>query len=170
LANRTQSTARNVTAATGLVALAICTGWLATGLLDGPWGMVSGGRLEGPAVGCETARWEDFAATRELELEVRPENPRSMTTWLVVHEGALYIPADFLTPWKRWPHQVLADDRVRIRLGRQIFECSVERVADEPKIEALRRAIAAKYDLDPDGREARIEVWWFRAGPRGSIP
>ena len=152
--------------AAGVAAVATCLGWLATGLLDGPWGMLPGGRLEGPAVGCETARWEEFAATRELELEVRPASPRSMTTWSVVHEGELFVPADFLTPWKRWPHQVLNDDQVRLRLEGRIFECRAERVADAEQIEQLRLAIAAKYDLQADGRAARIEVWWFRVLPR----
>ena len=99
LANRTRSTARKVTAASGLVAGATCIAWLATGRMDGPWGMLPGGRLEGPAVGCETARWEEFASAEELELEVRPESPRSMTTWSVESEGELFVPADFLTPW-----------------------------------------------------------------------
>jgi hypothetical protein len=29
-----------------------------------------------------------------------------------------------------------------------------------------RLAAMAKYDLDPGGRAARTEVWWFRLGPR----
>jgi len=152
--------------AIGLVAATACAAWLATGLLDGPWGMLPGGRLVGSSAGCETARWEEFASTREVELEVRPSSPRSLTTWSVVHEGELFVPADFLTPWKRWPHQVLEDDRIRLRLGGRIFECRAERVADEQKIEQLRLAIATKYDLQADGRAATIDVWWFRVRPR----
>jgi hypothetical protein len=155
-----------VTAAIGLVAATLCTGWLATGLLDGPWGMLPGGRLAGPSAACGTVPWEEFASTRELELEVRPSNPRSLTTWSIVHDGELFVPADFLTPWKRWPHQVLDDDRIRLRLGAEIFECRAERVTDETKIAQLRLSIADKYDLQPDGREATIEVWWFRVRPR----
>jgi hypothetical protein len=163
---RERSTALKIAVGVGLLALAVCSGWLATGLLDGPWGMLPGGPLAGPSAACETARWDEFAATRELELEVHPPSPRSLTTWSVVQEGELFVPADFLTPWKRWPHQVLADDRVRLRLGGQVFECRAERVADAAEIERLRRAIAAKYELHPEGREATIEVWWFRIGPR----
>lgn len=89
-----------------------------------------------------------------------------MTTWSVVHEGELFVPADFLTPWKRWPHQVRVDDRIRLRLGGQIFECRAERVVDDERIEKLRLAIAAKYDLQAESRAATIEVWWFRIRPR----
>jgi hypothetical protein len=89
-----------------------------------------------------------------------------VTTWSVVWNGELFLPADFLTPWKRWPHQVLEDDRIRLRVGAEIFTCRAERVDDEALIERLRRAAAAKYDLESDGRAARAEVWWFRARPR----
>ena len=150
----------------GLAAAAACTGWLATGLLDGSWGMVPGGRFEGPSMPCGKARWEQFAAVRELEVEVRPGRPRSVTTWSVVREGELFVPADFLTPWKRWPYQVLDDSRIRIRVGAQIFECRAERVGDEELIGQLRLAAAAKYDLQLEGLAARTKVWWFRVRPR----
>ena len=157
---------KRTTLTLGVAAAVACTGWLATGLLDGPWGMVPGGRLEGPGLPCETAPWEQFAAVREVEVEVRPAWPRSLTTWLVVHEGESFVPADFLTLWKRWPYQVLDDGRVRLRVGAQIFECRAERVGDEELIEQLRVAAATKYDLQLDGRAASTEVWWFRVGPR----
>ena len=166
MANERRSIVVKVTVWVGLAAAAICAAWFATALLDGPWGMLPGGRLVGPTTACETARWEEFASTRELELEVRPSSPRSMTTWSVVHAGALFIPADFLTPWKRWPHQVLADDRIRLRLGGRVFECRAKRVSDAKQIEQLRLAIAAKYELQAEGRAATIEVWWFRIQPR----
>jgi hypothetical protein len=154
-----------ITVTIGL-AVAACAGWLATGLLDGPWGMLPGGRLEGEAFACKDGRWGSFASLRELELEVRPSRPRSITTWSIVWRGDLFIPADFLTPWKRWPQQVQADDRIRLRIAGQIFECRAERVDDEAWIEELRTATATKYDLQPDGRAATLEVWWFRVVPR----
>ena len=134
--------------------------------LDGPLGMVPGGPFRGPEFSCAKVDWQNFAAVEELELEVRPERPRSITTWSVVHQGELFVPADFLTPWKRWPEQVLADPRVRIRIGERILRCRAERVDDAPRVEALRATAAQKYDLAPDGRAARSEVWWFRIGPR----
>ena len=151
--------------ALGLVAAAAGAGWLWSRTLDGPWGMLPGGRLEGAAEPCRSG-WDAIADLPEIEVEVRPAAPRSVTTWSVVHDGALFVPADFLTPWKRWPHQVLEDDRVRLRAGGRIFECRAERVEDADLIERLRSAIAAKYDIDPDGRAAEVEVWWFRVRPR----
>ena len=157
---------KTTTACIGFAAGAGWAGWLATSQLDGPWGMLPGGRLEGPSLPCQAARWEEYTASAEVEVEVRPCSPRSLTTWSVVREGQLFVPADFLTPWKRWPYQVQDDDRIRLRVGGQIFECRAERVHDEALIEELGLEAAKKYDLRPDGRAARIEVWWFRVQPR----
>ncbi|MGH0036331.1 MAG: hypothetical protein ACQGVK_14990 [Myxococcota bacterium] len=141
-------------------------GWVATGWMDGPWGMLPGGRLRGPGEPCEPAALLALGRVERVELEVRPARPRSITTWSLVHEGAFYVPADFLTPWKRWPHQALEDPRVRLRAAGRIFECRAERVRDAALVARLRAGIARKYDLQPDSRAARIEVWWFRLGPR----
>jgi len=150
----------------GGVVLLSCAAWLATRRLDGPWGMVPGGAFSQQAEACGPASWERFADVREVELEVSPERPRSMTTWSVVHDGRLFIPADFLTPWKRWPARVLADARVRLRVGDRVFACRADRVSEPALVEELRRTIAAKYEIDPEGRAGRVEVWWFRLGPR----
>jgi len=150
----------------GIAGGAISGGWLVAGRLDGPWGMLPGGAFDAPGLPCESAVWDRFAAVREVEVEVRPRRPRSVTTWSVVHEGVLFLPADFLTPWKRWPQQVLRDDRIRLRVDGRVYACRAERVDDEDLIRDLRRMAAAKYGLEPEGRAARAEVWWFRVGPR----
>ncbi|MDX1649978.1 MAG: hypothetical protein R3263_09015, partial [Myxococcota bacterium] len=79
--------------------------------------------------------------------------------------GALYVPADWLTPWKTWPHLAMEDPRVRVRVDRRVYACHATRVRDADTIEALRQAVAAKYDVDPEGRAAQVQVWWFRLGP-----
>ncbi|MEE8581614.1 MAG: hypothetical protein V3T33_08500, partial [Myxococcota bacterium] len=84
----------------------------------------------------------------------------------VVLGEQLFLPADFLTPWKRWPYQVLADNRVRIRVAGRIFDCRATRVENEALIGRLREATAAKYGLTTDGLAARVEVWWFRVEAR----
>ena len=134
----------------------------ACSLGDGPWGMIPGGSFLGSSEPCRAAHWGDYTSLPELELEVYPEAPRSVTTWSVVYAGQLFVPADFLLPGKRWPHQVEADERVRVRARGRIFECRAQRVRDARLIEALRGTIAAKYELEPDGWAARSEVWWFR--------
>ncbi len=140
--------------------------WVATGWLDGPLGMVPGGAFRASGEPCQAAPWAEFADAREVEVEVSPRSPRSVTTWSVVLGEQLFLPADFLTPWKRWPYQVLADSHVRIRVAGRIFDCRATRVEDEALIGRLREAAAAKYGLTADGLAARVEVWWFRVEAR----
>jgi hypothetical protein len=104
---------------------------------------------------------------REVAVEVRPGRPRSVTTWALVRGGALYVPADWLTPWKTWPQMALEDPRVRVRVGGRVHPCCATRVEDPARIRALRDATAVKYDVDPEGRAARVQVWWFRIAPCG---
>ena len=125
----------------------------------GPLGPIPGGALSGVEVACPDAFPSDV---REIQIEVRPENPHSVTTWNVVLNGALFVPADFLNPVKRWPSYVEADERVRVRVGALVYACRALRVRDPGRIDALRSAAAAKYDLDPDGAAATTEVWWYR--------
>ena len=133
----------------------------------GPWGPLPGGRLAGEEAACPDAGFAFAAEVRETAVEVRPDDPWSVTTWNVVHEGALYLSADFLpiNPVKRWPHLLVADPRVRVRVGSTVYACRATREHDLEVVRALREAAAGKYALDPDGMAAQAEVWWFRVHP-----
>jgi antitoxin component of MazEF toxin-antitoxin module len=124
----------------------------------GPLGPIPGGTLRGPEVACPAVFPSDV---EETEIEVRPEAAYSVTTWNVVVDGALHIPADFLNPVKRWPYYLEADDRVRIRIGSLVYACRARRVEHPERIERLRAAAAAKYGLSADGAAASTEIWWF---------
>lgn len=142
-------------------------GWLGLELaarMDGPWGMLPGGAFRGAETDCPVD-WSDQADAVELEIEVRPDAPRSMTIWSAVDQGELFLAADFLTPFKFWPHQLLADGRVRIRTGEGMFACRATRDTDPVRIERVRATIAEKYGIAPDGWVAGAEVWWFRVAP-----
>lgn len=134
---------------------------------DGPVGPFPGGRLRGEDAPC-TEDWSRFETEREVELEVSPDAPRSVRIWNVVLAGQLYVPGDFLTPAKRWPHQVVADARVRIRIAGELFRCEARRISDPALIDALRGEAARKYALEPDGWAARSEIWWFALEPRAT--
>lgn len=126
--------------------------------------MLPGGPFRGVAVDCGAADWSHYATVPEFEIEVQPEAPRSLTTWGLVYQSDLYIPADFLTPWKRWPQQVEKEPRIRVRVDDRVFSCHAARITDEVLVARLREEAAAKYKIEPDGWAARAEVWWFRVG------
>jgi hypothetical protein len=145
-----------------LLALSLCI-WACA--CDGPIGPLPGGRLRGEEEPCP-GDWTAFASEREVELEVSPDSPRSVRIWNVVQDGRLFVPGDFLTPIKRWPHQVVVDPRVRVRIAGELYRCTARRVSDSTLIDSLRRETARKYALEPDGWAARSEVWWFELVPR----
>jgi hypothetical protein len=150
----------------GVAVLAAAVALLLARRADGPWGPLPGGPFRGVASPCPVSGWERFAGIRESDLETRPEAPRSVKTWNVVHEDRFYVPADFLTPGKRWPRDVVGDGRVRLRIEGDVFECRAVRVSDATTVEALRAAAARKYGIGEDDLAARTEVWWFRLEPR----
>ena len=137
---------------------------------DGPLGPLPGGALQAGTIVPPPDDWSPFADVATLELETRPDSPWSVTTWFVVQEGKLYASADFLNPGKRWPHFVLEDPRVRVRLdeGSHLlrFECRAVRVDEPSTIASLRETFARKYHLAADGLAARTQVWFFRLDPR----
>jgi hypothetical protein len=134
---------------------------------DGPVGPLPGGRLRaGPLVADPAVDWSFAAQVREIEVQL-VEPPRSRTTWVVVHGGALYVPCGFLK-WpglKQWPHQARRDGRAVLRIGGQRFAGRLTRVEDAVLHGELSRLSAAKYGLgeaappDPEG------VWFFRFEP-----
>jgi hypothetical protein len=142
----------------GLRALARASG--------GPLGPIPGGRLAGPLADDQEPDWSFTRGIETIQVEVAPDDPLSVTTWVFTHEGRLYVAADFFNPWKRWPRLALADPRVRLRVGGRIYERTAVRETDPEKIEELRRAIADKYDVSPHGLATKVDVWFFRMDPR----
>jgi hypothetical protein len=147
-------------------AAGVAAALVAARIADGPLGPLPGGRLRGAEQPCPAQGFAGHAAARSSELEVRPERPRSVRTWNVVVDDRLYLPADFLTPWKRWPYQVQRDPRVRLRIDGDLYACRAVRVLDPDELARVRAAAAAKYAIGPDDRSARTEIWWFRLEPR----
>jgi hypothetical protein len=133
---------------------------------DGPVGPIPGGRLRGADQPCPSAWAAALASEREVELEVDPLAPRSVRIWNLLVGERLFVPGDFLTPIKTWPHRVMADPRVRIRIAGELYRCAARRVVDGAEIEMLRRETGRKYRLEADGWAARSEVWWFELVPR----
>jgi hypothetical protein len=65
-----------------------------------------------------------------------------------------------------WVQNVLADSRVRLKLGDRIYERRAARVTDEAVIDAIVPAVLAKYGLEqPQGNDVP-GVWFFRMDPR----
>ena len=137
---------------------------------SGPCGPIPGGRLSGIEQPYPTRGFPTLEEVERIAIEIGTEDPYSVHTWVVVHEGELFVPADFFQPVKRWPHLAETTPTARVRIGRKLYPGRLLRVRDPGTIETLRAAAARKYGIEPGSWASRVEVWWFRFAPRETLP
>jgi len=155
----------------GLVLGAVALGAVGLGIarlvVDGPIAMFAGGSLgdhESPA----PADWSIANDHQTVAVEVRPEDPHSVTTISFVADNELYIPAS-RGPEKEWPGIAVANGKARIRIGDTIYPVMLTRVErDSDAWAAAMKAAGAKYpqmaERMPDGPPD--DVWLFHAARR----
>lgn len=140
---------------------------------DGPLGIFPGGALrKGPLVREPVGDWSFATAEQTAELQL-VEPLRSRTVWLVVHEGALYIPCGFLDwpLWKQWPYEALEDGRAVLRLQGKRYEVQAQRVESSAEYQVVLRLVAQKYAQGRSMEADNRNVWFFRLDPRpGALP
>jgi hypothetical protein len=151
------------------LAEAILLSWLVivavvAGLSSGPIGAFPGGELTGRPVTEPVEDWSFAEDVEEIQMQVSVGRPRSITTHFLVHEGNLYVGADFLFPHKRWVHDVLEDDRVILRIRGNLYPRRAVRITDPTAHARLLEAAARKIGAEPD--DFLTEVWFFRMDPR----
>jgi hypothetical protein len=151
-----------------------------TGLLvgarfaDGPLAIIAGGPFtSGQLV---TGPEPDWAFAHELqEVEFQLLDPeRSRTTWIIEHEGKIYIPSGYMTSWwgklwKQWPHEAEKDGRVVLRVGDKLYERTLVRVSNGPLLAPITAELSRKY---AGGAEIPVEavtsgeLWIFELAAR----
>jgi hypothetical protein len=135
-----------------------------------PIGPISGKRLSGEVVPGPVTDWAFSDEHGLIAVEVRPEDPHSVTTVCFRHDGAFYIPAQNGAE-KTWTAYAIADPRVRLKIGDRIYLATATRVDQPADVEALIASARKKYPQLPDGGDAesaerRDGIWLFRIDPR----
>ncbi len=143
----------------GLVLLA-GVAWL---LRSNPVGPIAGRAVTGSEVPYP-ADWRFTDEHFTIAVEVRPDDPHSVTVICFVHQGDLYVPAQDGSS-KSWPKYALEDPRVRIKVGDQVFAARANRVGDV-EIESLLASAAMKYDQLAEREELPEDIWLFQIAPR----
>ena len=162
--------------AVGIAVLVVAFGVLvvAARFHDGPLAMIAGGPLDtGEWVESEGLDWSFASDLPTLELQLL-NPPRSRTVWMLLHEGALYIPCGFIdmTLWKQWPQEAYIDGRAVVRIEGRRHPVKLVRIDEEAVRTAVLAKLAKKYDLpaaegEPEDSES---VWVFRVDPRRRGP
>jgi len=128
----------------------------------GPLGPIPGGALSGESATGDPPL-DALGAARQIELQVDPASPRSMTTWVLVHDGHVYVPAAFAET-KTWPGLAASDGRVVLRLGGQLWDRRAVRMTDAAMLSTLIGELATKYGFDP-ADAGTDKTWVFRLDP-----
>ena len=147
----------------GLGAVVIVLGALYL-LRTDPMYMISGKRLSGAELPYPPD-WSICYDHLTIAVETRPEDPHSVTTTCVVHEGSLIIPA-MQGSTKQWTANVVRDPRVRIKIGEAVYRARAERTL-ELTPEDFIAAVAAKRPefSERSGKAPPEDLWFFRVGP-----
>jgi len=149
-----------------LLALAIVGAGIARLVINGPIGPLAGGELDGsqrPA----PADWDFTEDHFTIAVEVRPDDPHSVTVVCFVSDGELYVPARDAAE-KEWPQMAVADGRARVRVGEDLYPVRLVKVEDDSEREKVFQAASQKYPQLAKQSAGRIPdgVWLFRAERR----
>jgi hypothetical protein len=157
-----------------ILLLALVVGGLLFGarFADGPLEIIAGGPFKtGELVSGPEPDWSFVRdmATVEFQLE---KPPRSRTTWIVEHQGKIYIPSGYMTTtwgkiWKQWPMEAERDGRAILRVGDKLYQRQLIRRKSEPEVAAVVALIAEKYKIPATiDAVATDYLWLFEMAPR----
>ncbi|MBW2242852.1 MAG: hypothetical protein JRH01_12785 [Deltaproteobacteria bacterium] len=130
-----------------------------------PIGPIAGKQLSGPEVSGWPTSWSFSDEHDLIAIELRPDDPHSVTVICFVYNDVLYVPSQGAAE-KDWPQMALADSRVRLKIGDAIFRARATRVTDESERPAMFTAAAKKYPrLAESESELPPDLWLFRIDP-----
>ena len=148
----------------GVLAIVFALVAVAVRFSDGPLGPLAGGPLEAGETVKGLVDWSFVEDVDTIELQlVTP--PRSRTVWVVLHDGAAYIPCGIpgFRLWKQWPHEALEDGRAVLRIDGRLYHGRLVRVEDTALHGTVAGIVAAKYGVDSEFDTDTL--WLFRFEP-----
>lgn len=136
----------------------------------GPCGPIPGGRIDGHEAESPPADWTFTNDVSTIQVETRPDDPYSVTTWCFTDGPNLFVPSRGAAR-KPWVQNVSADARVRLRIGDDVYVMQAARVTDEAELRRIIPLLRAKYLLArwgmDDDPEKSPDTWVFQMSPRG---
>lgn len=133
-----------------VLALVAGTGLFLMRFADGPAAIVAGGPFKtGTAYNGAEPDWSFLKDRQEVEFQLL-DPARSRTTWIVEHQGRIYIPSGYMNTtvgklWKHWPHQAEADGRAILRVDGKLYERQMVRVREGAALPVIVSELGRKY-------------------------
>ena len=101
----------------------------------------------------------------EIELQLAYEKS-SRTTWILVKDGAAYIPSIIgFPPGKRWYKAANENGAATVRVEGKLYPVTLVRVQDEALQKDLGQIAISKY-MNGQPPSGSGEVWYFKLEPR----
>ena len=150
---------------------------------DGPLEIIAGGPfVTGEKHTGAEPDWSFINNVNTVEFQLIDPD-RSRTTWIVEHEGKIYIPSGYMTTWwgkiwKQWPIEVEKDGRAILRADGKLYDRQLVRITEGPELYPVVKKIAVKYlgadeNAIADSPEAEVMapvtsgyLWIFELAPR----
>ena len=153
---------------------------------DGPYAIIAGGEFTSGEryVGAEPD-WSFVKDRSEVEFQLM-DPARSRTTWIVEHDGRIYIPCGYMNStlgrwWKQWPIEAEKDGRAVLRIDGVLYDREVVRIKEGDQLPFLLSELGRKYlqrgeSLSPEEQEKALAaglkliadgtLWIFEMAPR----
>jgi len=148
----------------GMIALLIGGVFAAARFHDGPLGLAPGGALRSGEIVVEPVSDWKFADVETIELQLADEST-SRTTWILLHDGRAFIPANLsFPPGKRWHKAADQNGAAWVRVGGRRYPVTLARTQDEPTRAALIEVVRGKYG--GGGPPSEGGVWFFEMSSR----
>jgi len=136
----------------GVLALGIAVFLYGMRFHDGPIEIITGGPFKTGELAAAPDDWSFLAGRMEIEFQImEPESSRIV--WLVVLDKRLYVISGYMNTgygkiWKQWPHHLVADDRVILRIDGKLYEQRMVRMMEHPQLLDIMTINSNKYSGD----------------------
>jgi len=109
-------------------------------------GFIHGGRLDGTEVSSFVKDWSFTDPVKTIQLETAPDDPYSVNVWCVAKDANLWVTAS--SQDSAWAKNMIADPRVRVRVGDKLYPRRAVRVTDPLEAKLVRTLYEKKYETD----------------------
>ena len=123
--------------------------FVATRFTDGPLGVITGGAFSSGEVVSTEPDWRFVKDHETVEFQLLSP-ARSRTSWIVEHNGRIYIPSGYMLStvgkiWKQWPLHAEQDGRAILRVDGKLYPRQLVRIKDSPELPGVLAELSRKY-------------------------
>ena len=116
---------------------------------DGPREIITGGPFKTGELAEAPDDWSYLTDRMEIEFQtIDPDSSRIV--WLAVFDKRLYVVSGYMNTgygkiWKQWPHYLVNDDRVILRIDGKLYEQRLDRLMDHDHLLEIMTIHGKKY-------------------------